>query len=122
MHRYGIHTEQARAAGRSVVGLAIRGVTDERLEEVAGLVDLRLKELGENASAKQRNRLVCLQVVAALSDGDVDEDPVDPSTWYEDADGDTWDPRLPVLAVSWDDAVAYCAPSMTSACSIRSDW
>jgi serine/threonine protein kinase/formylglycine-generating enzyme required for sulfatase activity len=23
--------------------------------------------------------------------------------------GDSWDPRLPVVAVSWDDAVAYCA-------------
>jgi len=26
----------------------------------------------------------------------------------QDADGDTWHPRLPVLAVSWNDATAYC--------------
>ena len=26
-----------------------------------------------------------------------------------DADGDEWHPRLPVMAISWHDAVAYCA-------------
>jgi len=46
----------------------------DRLEELAGLVDARSKQLVEDAPPKQRDRLVCLHLVAALSDGEVAED------------------------------------------------